>query len=129
MTSSKDRTILIVEDNEMNMKLARDVLEVNGYQIVAATSGEQGLKLAPQTNPNAVLLDIQLPDLDGVEVFQRLREDPQTAQIPVIAFTASVTAVDKSRVKDAGFDGFVSKPIDLKSFVATVDQVVMGGSK
>ena len=117
-------TILIVEDNPMNMKLARDVLEAKGYTVITAENGEDGVRVAAEQRPDLVLMDIQLPGIDGVEAFARLRADPATAAVPVIAFTASVTATDRSRVTDAGFDAFVSKPIDLKSFLATIASVV-----
>lgn len=117
-------TILIVEDNPMNMKLARDILEAKGYTVITAENGEDGVRVATEQRPNLVLMDIQLPGIDGVEAFAQLRADPSTAAVPVIAFTASVTATDRSRVADAGFDAFVSKPIDLKSFLATIQGVV-----
>ncbi len=113
--------ILIVEDNPLNMKLARDILDAKGYTVVTADTGEDGVHLATERAPDLILMDIQLPDIDGIEALARLREDPSTAAIPVVAFTASVTATDRSRVTKAGFDGFVSKPIDLKTFLATIN--------
>lgn len=111
--------ILIVEDNSLNMKLARDILEAKGHTVVTADNGEDGVRLAAAQLPDLVLMDIQLPGIDGIEAFAQLRSDPATAAIQVIAFTASVTASDRSKV--AHFDAFVSKPIDLKSFVATIE--------
>ena len=119
--------VLIIEDNPLNMKLARDILEAKGYTVVTAGSGEDGVLVAIEKLPDLVLMDIQLPGIDGVEALTRLRAEPSTAEIPVVAFTASVTAGDRSRVSDAGFDGFVSKPIDLKEFVATVKRYSAGG--
>ncbi|MCB1747386.1 MAG: response regulator [Gammaproteobacteria bacterium] len=124
---SDKRTILIVEDNPMNLKLARDVLEAKGYRVVAAENGEDGVALAGTEQPDLVLMDIQLPGIDGVEALQRLRNDPATANIPIVAFTASVMAGDRSRVTAAGFDAFLSKPIDLKPFLATVTRLLDGG--
>jgi two-component system cell cycle response regulator DivK len=112
--------VLIIEDNPLNMKLARDILEAKGYTVATADSGEDGVLVAIEKLPDLVLMDIQLPGIDGVESLARLRAEPSTAAIPVVAFTASVTAGDRSRVSEAGFDGFVSKPIDLKEFVATI---------
>ena len=85
-------TILIVEDNEKNMKLARDVLQAKGYATLEAVNGEDGVRLALQHRPDLVLMDIQLPDINGIEAFRRIRADADTAAMPVVAFTASVTA-------------------------------------
>jgi len=114
------KTILIVEDNEKNMKLARDILRAKGYAVLEAVTGEQGVQLALQQPPDLVLMDIQLPDINGIEAFGRIRAHAATAQVPVIAFTASVTAGDRSRIGDAGFDAFLGKPIQLKEFLETV---------
>lgn len=112
--------ILIVEDNERNMKLARDILQAKGYATLEATTGEEGVRLAAAERPDLVLMDIQLPGISGIEALNRLRAAPDTAGIPVIAFTASVTQGDRSRIADAGFDGFLAKPIQLKEFIDTV---------
>ena len=123
---SDKRTILIVEDNPMNLKLARDVLEAKGYRVVVAENGEDGVALAAAERPDLVLMDIQLPGIDGVEALRRLREAPATSRILVVAFTASVMAGERSRVTAAGFDAFVSKPIDLKPFLATIAKLLEG---
>ncbi len=114
------KTILIVEDNEKNMKLARDILRAKGYAVLEAVTGEQGVQLALQQPPDLVLMDIQLPDINGIEAFGRIRANPATAGVPVVAFTASVTTGDRSRIGDAGFDAFLSKPIQLKEFLETI---------
>jgi two-component system cell cycle response regulator DivK len=121
--------VLIVEDNEKNMKLARDILNAKGYETVEAVTGEEGVKLAKEKKPDLVLMDIQLPGINGIEAFKQLRADARTARIPVIALTASVTPTDRSQITAAGFDAFVSKPISLKEFVATVKRLVEGGKK
>jgi len=121
--------VLIVEDNEKNMKLARDILQAKGYETVEAVTGEEGVKLAKEKKPDLVLMDIQLPGMNGIEAFKQLRADAKTARIPVIALTASVTPSDRSQITAAGFDAFVSKPISLKEFVATVKRLVEGGKK
>jgi len=113
-------TILIVEDNEKNMKLARDILRAKGYATLEAVNGLDGVKLALKHKPDLVLMDIQLPDINGIEAFGHIRGNAVTAAVPVVAFTASVTANDRSRITDAGFDGFLSKPINLKEFVEMV---------
>ncbi len=118
--------ILIVEDNEKNMKLARDVLQAKGYQTLEAVTGEDGVRLALEHKPDMVLMDIQLPDINGIEAFTRIRANADTARVPVVAFTASVTPMDRSRITDAGFDGFIGKPINLKEFLDTVRKTVEG---
>jgi two-component system cell cycle response regulator DivK len=122
-------TVLIVEDNDKNMKLARDVLQAKGYDTLEAVTGEDGVKLALERRPDLVLMDIQLPGINGIEAFRQLRADPKTARIPVVALTASVTPTDRSAITAAGFDAFVSKPISLKEFLDTVKRLVDGGRK
>ena len=114
------KTILIVEDNEKNMKLARDILRAKGYAVLEAVNGLDGVRLALAHQPELVLMDIQLPDINGIEAFARIRANAGTARVPVIAFTASVTPGDRQSIGDAGFDGFLGKPIQLKEFVDTV---------
>ena len=106
--------VLIVEDNEKNMKLARDILQAKGFKTVEAVTGEEGVKLAKEKKPDLVLMDIQLPGISGIDAFKQLRADAKTARIPVIALTASVTPTDRSQITAAGFDAFISKPISLK---------------
>jgi two-component system cell cycle response regulator DivK len=118
------KTILIVEDNEKNMKLASDILRAKGYAVLEAVNGLDGVKLALQHKPDLVLMDIQLPDINGIEAFERIRANAATAQVPVIAFTASVTTGDRSRIGDAGFDGFLGKPINLREFLDTVRRLL-----
>jgi two-component system cell cycle response regulator DivK len=119
-------TVLIIEDNEKNMKLARDVLQVKGYQTLEAATGEEGVRLAKEKLPDLVLMDIQLPGINGIDALKQLRADPKTARIPVVALTASVTPTDRSAITAAGFDAFVSKPISLKEFLDTVKRLVEG---
>jgi two-component system cell cycle response regulator DivK len=118
------KTILIVEDNEKNMKLARDILRAKGYATLEAINGLDGVKLALEQVPDLVLMDIQLPDINGIDAFERIRGNAATAKVPVVAFTASVTTNDRSRIGDAGFDGFLGKPINLKEFLETVRRVL-----
>ena len=122
-------TILIVEDNDKNMKLARDLLQAKGYATLEAVNGEDGVRIGLEQVPDLVLMDIQLPDINGIEAFHRLRSDPRTAKVPVVAFTASVTAGDRSKITEAGFDGFLGKPINLKEFLATVKRMVEGAAE
>jgi len=121
-------TILIIEDNAKNMKLARDLLRAKGYETLEAMTGEEGVRLALEHRPDLVLMDIQLPDINGIEAFQRIRANAQTAAIPIVAFTASVTPTDRNRITQAGFNAFVSKPLDLKEFLATVKRIIESGT-
>ena len=112
--------ILIVEDNEKNRKLARDILQVKGYRTIEAETAETGLEMAPKENPDLVLMDIQLPGMNGIQALKKLRESEATRAIPVLAFTASVMPQDRREIMDAGFDGFVAKPVNLKEFIAAI---------
>jgi two-component system cell cycle response regulator DivK len=112
--------ILLVEDNEKNMKLFRDVLRAAGYATLEATTGGEALKLAVEHDPDLVLLDVGLPDIDGVAVLGRLRTEDRTAAIPVLALTAQAMSGDRERFLAAGFDGYVSKPVNIVALVETV---------
>ncbi len=112
--------VLIVEDNDKNLKLVRDVLRVKGYETIEATTGEEGLALAASRKPDLVLMDIQLPGISGIDALIALRADAATAHIPVIAVTASVMQQDRKLIMEAGFDAYLGKPLDLKEFLATV---------
>ena len=112
--------ILIVEDNPKNLKLVRDTLQVKGYQTIEAETGEEGVRLAHERHPALILMDIQLPGINGVEALQRLRTDPVTQHTPVIAVTASVMPQDRTRIMAAGFNGFQGKPISVRELLATV---------
>ena len=115
--------ILIVEDNEKNMKLARDLLQVKGYRTLEAGTAEEGITLARQHLPQLILMDIQLPGMDGVTALEQLKSEPATAAIPVIAFTASAMKTDRARIMAAGFDTYLSKPINVQEFLGTVRAV------
>jgi two-component system cell cycle response regulator DivK len=108
--------ILIVEDNDKNLKLARDVLQYRGFRTLEAMTAAAGIALAVEHHPALVLMDIQLPDADGISALQRLRADAATKAIPVVALTAFVMDVDRQRIAKAGFDGYLAKPIDVKTF-------------
>lgn len=105
--------VLIVEDNPRNLKLARDVLNHAGYDTLEAANAEEGLALARQRRPGVVLLDIRLPGMDGMRALDRLRADPSTRDIPVIALTAFAMKADRERFLEAGFDHYVAKPLDI----------------
>lgn len=114
--------VLIVEDNEKNMKLFRDVLHATGYRTVEATTAAQALTLALDHRPALVLMDIRLPDISGVDALRALRVDARTADIPVVALTAQAMEGDRARFIEAGFDGYLSKPVDIDAFLETVKQ-------
>jgi CheY-like chemotaxis protein len=112
--------ILIVEDNEKNRKLVRDVLNFKGYRLAEAETGEDGVRLARELHPDLVLMDIQLPGIDGITALRQLRGDDATRTIPVIAVTASAMTQDRQKIMAAGFDGYQSKPIRVKEFLEAV---------
>jgi CheY-like chemotaxis protein len=116
--------ILIVEDNEKNRKLVRDVLQHKGYKTLEAETGEDGVRLAQESSPALVLMDIQLPGINGIEALRRLRADPKTKKIPVIAVTASAMTHDRAKIMSAGFDGYQSKPINVKEFLVAVREML-----
>ena len=116
--------ILIIEDNDKNMKLVRDVLQVKGFETMEAGTAEDGLAMAADRKPDLVLMDIQLPGMNGIEALGKLRDDPATASIPVIAVTASVMQQDRKHITEAGFDAYLGKPLDLKEFLATVKEIL-----
>lgn len=116
--------ILIVEDNERNRKLVRDVLAFHGYRLAEAETGEDGVRLARELRPALVLMDIQLPGIDGIAALAQLRGDPATREIPVIAVTASAMTQDRQKIMAAGFDGYQSKPIRVREFLDAVRETL-----
>jgi two-component system cell cycle response regulator DivK len=116
--------ILIVEDNEKNMKLARDVLQFNGFRTLEAVTAGQGLTLAAEHQPDLILMDIQLPDMDGTTALHRLRGDATTASITVVALTAFAMKDDRERFVSAGFDGYLSKPISVRELPSQVRELL-----
>ena len=119
--------ILVVEDNERNLKLLLDVLEYAGYDVRVARTAEDGITLAVSEPPDLVLMDLQLPGIDGMEALRRLRESPRTADIPVVAVTAQAMKQDRERALDAGFNGYVEKPISVRAFPGQVRGFLSGG--
>ncbi|HYU13122.1 MAG TPA: response regulator [Stellaceae bacterium] len=126
LPKSVRKRILIVEDNELNMKLLNDVLEAHGYDIVKTGSGAAVLDLARTHRPDLVLMDIQLPDMSGLEAVRQLKSDGQTQSIPVIAVTAFAMAGDERKALDSGCDGYIAKPIMLREFLATIEEFLKG---
>jgi len=115
------RRILVVEDNPLNLKLVRDVLQFAGYDVIEAQSGEEGLRVAQQDPPDLVLMDLQLPGIDGTETLRRMREGSLGRDVPVVAVTAFAMAEDRERATLAGFDGFVEKPISVRELPGQVE--------
>ncbi len=115
-----DLQILVVEDNERNMRLFRDVLQAAGHRTLEATTGERAVELAGEHRPDLVLMDIQLPDIDGVQALGRLRADERTRTVPVLALTAQAMEGDRERFLADGFDGYLSKPVNIADLVHTV---------
>ncbi|HEY5881633.1 MAG TPA: response regulator [Nakamurella sp.] len=120
------RRILVIEDNERNLKLVRDVLQYAGYDIIEARTGEHGVELARACPPDLVLMDLQLPGIDGQQAMQQLRDDSRTSHIPVVALTASVMNEDRTRVLEAGFDGYLEKPISVRDLPGQVQAILTG---
>ena len=122
-------TILIVEDNEKNMKLVRDILQHQGHTTLEAVTGADGVRLALERRPDMVLLDIQLPDIDGIAVLRQIRAEPALDAMPVLAVSASVMPDEQQKVVTSGFDAFITKPINLKQFRDTVRHFLAHGRK
>ena len=122
-------TILIVEDNEKNMKLVRDILQHKGYTTLEAATGREGVRLALERRPDLILMDIQLPDIDGIAALREIRKVAALDTTPVIAVSASVMPDDQHKIITSGFDAFITKPINLKPFVETVQRFLASGRK
>jgi two-component system, cell cycle response regulator DivK len=115
--------VLVVEDNDKNRKLVRDVLTHKGYEVIEAETGEDGVRLAKERMPRLILMDIQLPGIDGIEALRQIRADETTRDTTIIAVTASALDRDRQKIMAAGFDGYQSKPLNVKGFMAAVEAV------
>lgn len=114
------KRVMIVEDNELNMKLFNDLLEAHGYETIQTRNGKDALKLAHQHHPDLILMDIQLPEVSGLEVTRWLKEDLDLAHIPVVAVTAYAMKGDEERIRQGGCEAYISKPISVLGFIETV---------
>jgi len=123
------RRILVVEDNPLNLKLIRDVLRFSGYEVVEARTGEEGVLLAGHCDPDLVLMDLQLPGIDGTQALRALREDPRLEDVPVVAVTASAMKHDRERASEDGFDGYLEKPLDVRSLPGQVSAFLDRGPR
>ena len=121
--------ILIVEDNSKNAKLMRDVLQFHGYRTAEAVTAEDGLAIAFRERPDLVLMDVRLPGMDGLAALKLLRADPRTSRVPVVAVTASVMPDERDRFSEAGFDGFIAKPIDIREFPRQIEAFLADASQ
>ena len=120
--SPLDKTVLVVEDNNLNMKLFHDLLETHGYNVLQATDGMAGWRMAREHRPDLILMDIQLPDVSGLEVTKWLKDDETLKSIPVIALTAFAMAGDEEKVLEGGCDAYIGKPISISVFLQTVER-------
>ncbi len=118
--------VLVVEDNEDNLNLVRFLLERNGYSVLTAQNGRDGLALARQELPQLILMDLSLPEIDGWEAAQQLKADAKTAQIPLLALTAHTLPGDRKKALELGFDGYISKPIDVMNFGENISKALNG---
>ena len=121
------KTVLVVEDNELNMKLFHDLLEANGYNIVQTRSGLEAIDLAREHRPDLILMDIQLPEVSGLEVTKWIKEDDDLRSIPVIAVTAFAMKGDEERIRQGGCEAYLSKPISVAKFIETVKRHIGDG--
>ena len=121
---ASEKTILIVEDNELNMKLFHDLIQAHGYNILQTKDGMEALKLARQHKPDLILMDIQLPEVSGLEVTKWLKEDESLKAIPVVAVTAFAMKGDEEVIRQGGCEAYISKPISVTSFLDTVKRVI-----
>ncbi len=117
-----DKTVLVVEDNDLNMRLFHDVLEMRGYNILQAKDGMEGWRIAREQRPDLIIMDIQLPDVSGLEVTKWLKDDETLKSIPVIAVTAFAMAGDKEKFLEGGCDAYIPKPISIPNFLQTVER-------
>ena len=117
-------TVLVVEDNALNLKLIRDVLEHAGFTVLVATSGEEGVDVATRGGLDLVLMDLQLPGIDGTEAMRRIRAHPGSRELPVVAVTAFAMRADREQVSSAGFDGYIEKPISTRALPEVVRRYV-----
>jgi two-component system cell cycle response regulator DivK len=118
------KKVLIVEDNDLNMKLFNDLLEAHGYDTVQTNNGAEALELARQHHPNLILMDIQLPEISGLEVTRWIKQDEDLRAIPIVAVTAFAMKGDEEKIRDGGCEAYIAKPISVASFLQTVERLV-----
>lgn len=116
--------ILIVEDNETNRRLMRDVLMYYGYKVIEAVNGEEGMRIAKEQTPDLVLMDIQMPVMDGLAAIKMLKNDPETKGIKIVAVTSFAMKGDKEEIMEAGFDGYIAKPVDIRELPGIIQRLL-----
>jgi two-component system cell cycle response regulator DivK len=116
------KTVLIVEDNELNMKLFADILEAHGYEVIRAVDGMEGLQSAKKYHPDLVLMDIQLPEISGIEVIKTIKQDPNLKHIPIVAISAFAMNGDRERIMESGCETYISKPVNVGRFVEVIKE-------
>ncbi|MEM8616675.1 MAG: response regulator [Pseudomonadota bacterium] len=126
MPMTDQKSVLIVEDNALNMRLFSDLLESVGYQVLQCADGAKAATLALEATPNLIIMDIQLPEVSGLDITRWLKDDERTRSIPVLAVTAFAMRTDELLVREAGCEGYLSKPIQVRSFLETVDRLASG---
>jgi len=124
MAAKTSRKVLIVEDNALNMRLFSDLLEAMGYETLQCVDGAKAVGLALESRPDLIIMDIQLPEVSGLDITRWLKDDERTAEIPVLAVTAFAMRTDEILVREAGCEGYLSKPIQVRSFLQTVDELI-----
>ena len=124
-----DKSILVIEDNELNMKLVRGLLQINGYNILEATDAEIGIDITREHHPDLILMDIQLPGMDGLSATKIIKKNPSLKDIPVVALTSCAMQGDKERAMEAGCAGYIAKPIDTRKFLETVSQYLKSDNR
>ncbi len=124
--SPLDKTVLVVEDNDLSMRLFHDLLEAHGYNVLQAKDGTEGWRMAREHRPDLIIMDIQLPDVSGLEVTKWLKDDEALKSIPVIAITAFAMAGDEEKIREGGCDAYIAKPISVASFLQTVERFTNG---
>lgn len=123
----ENKTILVIEDNELNMKLVRSLLKIDRYHVLEACDAQTGIELARKQKPDLILMDIQLPGIDGLIATKKIKEDPDLKDIPIIALTAHAMSGDEKKAHDAGCDGYICKPIHTRSFLGIISQFFSRG--
>lgn len=126
MAEAQKKSVLVVEDNELNMRLFCDLLDAFGYKSYKCRDGVKAIEIARQEMPDLIIMDIQLPEVSGLDITRWLKDDPELAHIPVLAVTAFAMRADEKRVREAGCEGYLSKPIQMTSFLRAVQELVGG---
>jgi len=126
MADTQKKSVLVVEDNELNMRLFCDLLDAFGYEAHKCRDGVKAIEIARKEDPDLIIMDIQLPEVSGLDITRWLKDDPELSHIPVLAVTAFAMRADEQRVREAGCEGYLSKPIQMTSFLRAVEELIGG---